>query len=106
MITALASLSLLLAAAPAITPDPALATARVKVADLDLHSAAGRAELDRRLNRAVATVCPEAASIRELRNVQQADACRAQARAAIARQRESVLAAANSGDNKIASSGR
>jgi UrcA family protein len=101
MITALLSLSLLVAAAP----DATLATARVQVADLDLHSSAGRAELDKRLDRAVATVCPDAQTIADPRAVQQARACKAATREAVAEQRQTVLAAAGIPTNQMASSG-
>ena len=44
-------------ATPAVAEPPALATAKVQVADLDLSSAAGQRALDRRLNQAVIEVC-------------------------------------------------
>ncbi|MES2442290.1 MAG: UrcA family protein [Pseudomonadota bacterium] len=102
MITALA---LLLAATPLAAQDPA-ATARVQVSDLNLHTAAGRAELDRRLNRAVATVCPAASDNRALRQVQQAQGCRDAALATVTKQRHSALAAAGVPAIEIASNGR
>jgi UrcA family protein len=106
MINALLSLSLLIAAAPAIAQDPAAATSRVHISDLNLHSSAGRAELDRRLQRAVAAVCPEAPSNRELRQVQAAHACRTAALATVTKQRDSALAAAGIPAPQIASNGR
>jgi UrcA family protein len=106
MFTALASLSLLLAAAPAVQQDSATPTARVQLSDLNLASAAGRAELDRRLDRAVATVCPDAQTIADPRAVQQARACKAETRILVARQRQTVLAAAGIPTNQIAFSGR
>ena len=106
MITALLSLSLLAVATPAALQEPAPATAHVQIADLDLHSAAGRAELDRRLDRAVDTVCPAAADNRELRRVQQASACRTAALATVTKQRHSALAAAGIPVAQIASNGR
>ena len=106
MITALASLSLLLAAAPAVTQDTATATARVQVSDLNLNRAAGRAELDKRLDRAVDTVCPDAQTIADPRAVQQARACKAETRIIVARQRQTALAAAGVPTDQIAFSGR
>lgn len=106
MLTALASLSLLLAAAPAITQDTATATARVHISDLNLNSAAGRAELDKRLTSAIATVCPDVQTIADFRAVQQARTCKAETRVRVAQQRQAVLAAAGVPANQIASSGR
>ena len=105
MITAFASLALLLTPAAAAT-DPIGAPASVTVSyrDLNLHSAAGRAELDRRLDRAVRAVCP-APDLRNLREVRAADACRETALTAANRQRDVALASA--GDTiLIGSSGR
>jgi len=92
MITTLLSLSLLLTAAP-IIPDPVTAPVSVKVAyrDLNLGSAAGRAELDRRLAHAVRTVCP-APDHRDLRQLQAAEECRAVATRAADGQRTLALA--------------
>lgn len=106
MINALLSLSLLFAATPAVTVDPAAATSRVHIADLNLHSEAGRAELDRRLRRAVDAVCPAPADSRNLHQIQQAEACRAAALATVTQQRHSALAAAGVPANQIASNGR
>ena len=103
MITALA-LSLLLAAAP-VAHEP-VATARVQVSDLNLHTGAGRAELDRRLGRAVNTVCPMPASTRELRRIRLANACRAATLANVTKQRHRTLARAGVPANQIASNGR
>lgn len=104
MFTALASLSLILAAAPAATQDTA--TVRVQVSDLNLASAAGRAELDRRLANAVATVCPDVQTIANARAVQQARSCKAETRVRVASQRQAALVAAGVPANQIASSGR
>jgi UrcA family protein len=106
MFTALASLSLLLAAAPAVTVDPAAATSRVHVSDLNLNTTAGRAELDRRLRRAVDAVCPAAADSRDLRGIQRTRACCTAALATVTKQRHSALAAAGVPANQIASNGR
>lgn len=106
MFTALASLSLLFAAAPAIAHDPVVATARVHVADLNLHTADGRAELDRRLRRAVDTICPAGADSRDLHRIQQTEACRAATLATVTKQRHSTLAAAGVPADQTASNGR
>lgn len=106
MFTALASLSLILAAAPAVPQDTATATARVQVSDLNLASAAGRAELDKRLARAVYAVCPDVQTIANVRAVQQARSCKAETRVRVARQRQAALVAAGVPANQIASSGR
>lgn len=92
MINALLSLSLLLTAAPVIT-DPVAGPISVKVSyrDLNLDSATGRAQLDRRLAHAVDTVCP-APDDRDLNVAQAARACREVANRAADRQRDLALA--------------
>lgn len=92
MITALA-LSLLAAAPAAQDPVAAPASVAVSYSDLNLNTAAGRAELDRRLHRAVAKVCP-APDHRELRQRQAAQACRQVALASADQQRRIALASA------------
>ena len=106
MITTFATLSLLLAAAPAATQDTGTLTARVQVSDLNLASAAGRAELDKRLARAVSAVCPDVQTIANARAVQQARSCKAETRVRVASQRQAALVAAGVPANQIASSGR
>jgi UrcA family protein len=104
MITLFTALALL--AAPAATTDPVSAPASVTVSysDLNLRSAAGRAELDRRLDRAVRAVCPTA-DLRNLRAVQAADVCRTDAQAAANQQRDIALASLNN-TVQIGSTGR
>ena len=94
MITLLASLSLL-AAVPATAQDPVAAPASVSVgyADLNLQTAAGQAELDRRIARAVNEVCPTP-DLRVLHRVAASDACRETAGASAAKQRQQALASA------------
>jgi len=99
MITALLSLSLL-AATP--LPDAAAPSITVSFHDLNLQTKAGRAELDRRLDRAVRAVCP-APGHRELRQAQAAEACRAVAVRSANQQRQVALASAIV---QIGSSGR
>jgi len=86
MFTALASLALLTA-----VQDPA--AIRVSYADLNLATAAGQVELDRRIARAVEAVCPTP-DLRVIRDVMAADACRATAQARVAEQRQVALATA------------
>ena len=106
MITALLSLSLLLTAAPAVT-DPVAGPTSVSVRyhDLNLRSAAGRTELDRRLAHAVRTVCP-APDQRDLRQLQAAEACREVATRAADGQRQLALAAVHADTVQIGSTGR
>lgn len=106
MITALLSLSLLLTATPAVT-DPVAAPASVAVRyhDLNLNSVAGRAELDRRLARAVRAVCPDPDQ-RELRRREVARDCRAVAVRNANSQRQVALASVRPAANQIGSSGR
>ena len=106
MITALASLSLLFAAAPA-AQDPVAAPAPVSVRyhDLNLRTAAGQAELDRRIARAVNAVCPTP-DLRVLHQVQASDNCRKAARATADTQRQQALASAGAAAIQVGSSGR
>ncbi|MCW3849599.1 UrcA family protein [Sphingomonas sp. LB-2] len=105
MITSLIALSLL--AAPAITPDPTAAANSVTVSyrDLNLRDAADRAELDRRVTRAVRTVCPVADN-HQLQQVQSAEACRIATTEAANRQLQAALASAGVDTVQIGSSGR
>lgn len=105
MITALLSLSLL-AAAP-VAPDPTVGAPRVRVGygDLDLNSAAGRAELDRRLAYAVNRVCPSP-DIRQMSKFKADEECRAAATAMANSQRDAALASARADIVQIGSSGR
>jgi UrcA family protein len=63
------------AASPALAAPPAAQTRIVSYADLNLASAAGRATLDRRLDRAVRAVCGRAA-IKDLNAYRQVELCR------------------------------
>ena len=106
MITALLSLSLLAIAAPAVTdPVAAPVSAKVSYHDLNLGSAAGRAQLDRRLARAVRAVCP-APDHRDLHQLQAAEECRAVATRAADGQRQLALAAVRADTVQIGSIAR
>jgi UrcA family protein len=81
MIAMLSTFALFLAPVAANGPD-----VRIAYADLNLASEAGRAEFNRRIDRAVNTVCPEAPT-RLLAEVQAVRRCRADARMQIDAQR-------------------
>lgn len=104
MITALFALSIL--AAPPVAQDPVAPAISVSVSydDLNLNTAKGRAELDRRLNRAVAKVCP-APDHRQLSQLQAAEACRQVALSSAGQQRQIALASVTN-PVLIGSSGR
>lgn len=102
MITALATLSLLFATPAA---DPVAAQVSVPYGDLNLNTAAGQTELDRRLARAVNEVCPTP-DLRVLRQVSAFDACRQAARRSATQQRQIALATTGAPILLIGSSGR
>ena len=62
-------------ASPALAEAPAAQTQVVSYADLNLASAAGRATLDRRIDRAVRIVCGRV-SIQDLNALRQVELCR------------------------------
>ena len=64
-------------ASPAIAAPPAAQTRIVSYADLDLTRAAGRATLERRIDRAVRAVCGRAAPT-DLNGLDQVQLCRAE----------------------------
>ena len=96
--------ALLATAAPALAqPDPiSRVSLHVGYHDLNLASAAGAAELDRRINRAVNTLCPEPDS-RSLAQMVAYKQCRQTALASVAPQREQAFAKARSGSITVAS---
>lgn len=98
---------LLLAGLPAIAsaqyaPAEAPRDVHVTYHDLDLHSAAGIAVLDRRLSRAVSRVCPDDAST-DVASRLAAARCRTAKRADIMAQREVALARASHAGTAVAS---
>lgn len=104
MITTLFALSILAAAPVAQDPVAPAASVAVNYSDLNLNTAKGRAELDRRLNRAVAKVCP-APDHRQLSQLQATEACRQVALTSANQQRQIALASVAS-PVLIGSSGR
>jgi UrcA family protein len=92
MLKTLMTTVLIFAAAPALANAPR--AAHVSVADLNLASSHGVAELDRRLDRAAKTVCA-AGPATDLRTTLAAHTCLNKTRATVAAQRNAVIAAAN-----------
>ncbi|GGE01035.1 hypothetical protein GCM10011529_04140 [Polymorphobacter glacialis] len=82
----------LLAAAP-VMAQAEIVTRNVRVADLDLRSPAGLAELDRRIDRAARQVC-ETGGVKPIWEHRIAETCRTGAVAGAMGEREAVLAAA------------
>lgn len=67
---------------------------RVSYADLDLNSAAGQRALDRRLRRAIASLCPDDNGIRDFGRLAAIRQCRANKMEQAAPQRAQALATA------------
>lgn len=82
-------------AAPAFA-EPLTVTSIVKTADLDLSSARGQHELDRRIVRAANEVCGEASNV-DLDGKNAVRQCRADTIAAATSKREVLLASAAAG---------
>jgi UrcA family protein len=104
MLNSLTFLALLVASAPQAVPTEAPATRHVRHTDLDLSRPADRAELDRRIARAVEKVCPTkqiGESTRSLAGLR----CRAETTARVAPQRSRVVALA-SAPAQVSSAGR
>ena len=101
----------LIASATTITPtvaqafEPVTVSSIVKTADLDLSSANGQQELDRRIVQAAREVCGEASNV-DLEGKNAVRECRAETIAAAASQREQLLAAARSGSPILVASAR
>ena len=91
MLKTLMTTVLIFAASPALANTPR--AAHVSVADLNLASPHGVAELDRRLDRAAKTVC-SAGPATDLRTTVTARACLVKTRASIAAKRDAAIAAA------------
>jgi UrcA family protein len=103
----LAAVGALLVFSPvaAQSPQAEPASMRVGYGDLDLGSAGGVAELDRRIDTAVRTFCGTASDI-NLKGKNDVRQCHAEAKQAAARQREQALAANRAGGTRLlASSG-
>lgn len=93
MLKTILAAALVAAATPALAQDPAPRIA-VAYADLNLNTAGGVAELDRRIDRAVDRVCPDAIGpyIQEIRA---AAKCRKQTAAVAQTHRDAVIALAS-----------
>ena len=79
-------------ATPALAEPPALATAKVEVADLDLRTAAGQRALDRRINQAVIEVCGTASDA-DIEGKNDVRRCRSETLARLADDRDARIAA-------------
>lgn len=92
----------LLASAVTVTPtvadafEPVTVTSIVRTGDLDLSSARGQHELDRRIVRAAREVCGSASNV-DLEGTNAVRACQSATIAQAAEQREELLAAARNG---------
>ncbi|MGB3470608.1 MAG: UrcA family protein [Erythrobacter sp.] len=80
-----------------VNAEPDHRQAHVEYADLDLSSDAGRAALDKRLNRAIRDVC-RAPFTRSVRAASQARACAEKVRETVLVQRNAILARASRSD--------
>jgi UrcA family protein len=101
------ALALIAAATPgtAFALEPVTATSIVRTADLDLSSASGERELDRRIVQAARDVCGEASNV-DLEGKNAVRQCRDETIAVAAAQREQLLAAARSGAPILVASAR
>ena len=100
-----------IASATTITPtvaqafEPVTVTSIVRTADLDLSTAKGQRELDRRIVRAAREVCGAPSDV-DLEGKNDVRHCREQTIAQAASQREQLLAAAKSGSPILVASAR
>jgi len=81
---------------PSANAEPDHRRVHVEYADLDLSEDAGRATLDRRLNRAIRNVC-RAPFTRSARAATHARTCAEQVRESVLAQRDTILANATKG---------
>lgn len=103
-------LAALIASAATITPtvhaaEPATVSSIVPTADLDLSSANGQRELDRRIVQAARDVCGTASDV-DLEGKNAVRHCRAETIAQAASKREQLLAAVKSGAPILVASAR
>ena len=105
ILLSLASVGALFVFAPVAAQPPQSQphAARIAYDDLDLGSARGIAELDRRIDGAVRDYCGTASDI-NLRGKNDVRRCRVEARAGAARQREQALAASRASKDPILAS--
>jgi UrcA family protein len=88
------TLLILLLAAAATTPltaEPVRTSRSVETADLDLSTAAGLRTLDHRLTIAIVDACGEASDV-DMEGANAVRACRADARARVAAERDRIVA--------------
>ena len=85
--------------------EPETVTSIVRTADLDLSSADGQRELDRRIVRAAHEVCGDASDV-DLEGKNAVRTCRDETIAAAVAQREQMLAAARAGSPILVASAR
>lgn len=103
MLKTLLPFALLLTATPALAADPVSeARLHVSYADLNLATADGQAKFDRRIAKAIDTLCPAptSKSLKQALDVQQ---CRTTAEASVVPQRELALASIKADQIEIAS---
>jgi UrcA family protein len=103
MFKLLVSAALIAAGSPAFAQD--VPSASVRYADLNLASPEGVAEFDRRIARAVTTVCPEAIGP-YVQEIAAANACRATTLASVKQRRDALLATARTGPEASAVASR
>lgn len=89
-------------ATPALAEPPALATAKVQVADLNLSTAAGQRALDRRISQAVIEVCGTASDA-DVEGKNDVRRCRAETLARLADDRNERIAAVTDKPIEVAS---
>lgn len=92
---------LAIGATPALAEPPAVVTATVQVADLDLSTTAGQRALDRRLQRAVADVCGVASNA-DLEGKNDVRRCRVETLASLSSERDQRIAAGSDRPIEIA----
>ena len=99
------TLAMLLVAAAAAAPlaaEPVSTSRAVETADLDLSTPAGVRALDHRLTIAIVDACGEASDV-DLEGANAVRACRVEARARVASERERILALRSQAPVAIAS---
>lgn len=103
MLKTLLPFALLLTATPALAADPVSETRlHVSYADLNLATTDGRSKFDRRIAKAIDTLCPAPTS-KSLKLALEVQHCRTTAEASVAPQREQALASVKTGKIEIAS---
>jgi UrcA family protein len=99
----LAALAAAFTSLPASAQSAAPASVAVSTADLDLHSPAGIAALDRRIQVAIRTLCGEASDV-DVHGKNAVGRCRAETLATIAPQRAQAIALARRSTSTVLAS--